>query len=73
MPAADGEDEDRASAQVLPFDIPDSSSLLSPGIQARIGAGLRAVYAELKEQPLPERLTDLIRQLEAVRGGGAPP
>ena len=58
-------DEDQALGQVLAFDAPARRSILSPALQARIGADLRTMYAGLKEQPLPERLAALIRQLEA--------
>ena len=33
--------------------------------QCRISAGLRALYAELIEQPLPERLERLVEELDA--------
>ena len=59
------ESDDQALGQVLAFDAPARRSILSPALQARIGAYLRTIYTELKEQPLPERLAQLIRQLEA--------
>jgi hypothetical protein len=40
------------------------ASVLPLGVQARIGAELRNMYAELKDQPLPDRLLQLAQQLE---------
>jgi hypothetical protein len=40
---------------------------LNLGMQATIGMGLRAMYDELKDQPLPDRLLDLIARLDEKR------
>jgi hypothetical protein len=37
---------------------------LPSSAQARIGSGLRAMYAELKAQPVPEHLLKLIGKLD---------
>jgi hypothetical protein len=44
---------------------------LSPRAQASIGAGLRAMYEELKDQPLPDRLLDLISKLDQTAAGNS--
>jgi hypothetical protein len=46
---------------------------LAPDAQARIGAGLQAMYSELLRQPIPDRLLALIAQLDrkdSPAGGG---
>jgi hypothetical protein len=51
----------------------DAELGLSPDIQARIGAGLQAMYAELLRQPIPDKLLTLISELEkkdTPSGGG---
>ena len=58
------ESNEQALGQVLAFDAP-RRAILSPALQAQIGSDLRTIYAELKEQPLPDRLMDLLRQLDA--------
>jgi len=42
----------------------DGEAILSPLAQARIGAELRAMYADLRDEPLPDRLVWLSEQLE---------
>jgi anti-sigma factor NepR-like protein len=37
---------------------------LAPHIQARIGAGLQAMYSELLRQPIPDKLLTLLAELE---------
>ena len=39
-------------------------------IQAHIGSKLKALYAEIVNQPIPEKLLELVRKLEA-KGNGA--
>ena len=41
---------------------------LAPDAQARIGAGLQAMYSELLRQPIPEKLLALIAQLDRKDG-----
>ena len=40
-------------------------------IQDRIGEQLRAMYGDLRAEPLPERLLDLTKQLDERRSGAA--
>jgi hypothetical protein len=44
---------------------------LSARVQASIGAGLRAMYEELKDQPLPDRFLDLIAKLDQTAADNA--
>jgi hypothetical protein len=63
----DGE-EDCASERVVDLSDPRTRGPgLSLRMQAAIGLGLRAMYDELKDQPLPDRLLDLIAKLEEKR------
>ncbi|NNM74882.1 NepR family anti-sigma factor [Enterovirga aerilata] len=39
-------------------------------IQAQIGDKLRAMYGELVEQPVPDRLTAILDRLSAGKGSG---
>jgi hypothetical protein len=51
----------------------DADLGLAPQVQARIGAGLQAMYAELLRQPIPDKLLALIAELErkdTPTGGG---
>lgn len=48
-------------------DNPDTG--LDRAIQARIGDHLRAVYADLMQQPIPDRFKDLLQQLDDDRSG----
>jgi hypothetical protein len=41
----------------------------SPAIRDKLGEQLRAMYGKLEEPPLPERLLNLIRQLDQPRFG----
>jgi hypothetical protein len=41
------------------------AQVLGPSIQAHIGLRLRAMYEGLQLQPVPNRLVQLIRELEA--------
>ena len=40
------------------------SSSMNPDILSRLGLGLRGLYQDLTEEPVPEFLTLLIRKLE---------
>jgi anti-sigma factor NepR-like protein len=40
------------------------SSSMSPAILSRLGLGLRGLYQDLTEEPVPEFLSLLIHQLE---------
>lgn len=63
----DGEDDD-ASGRIVDLNRSrDGGPGLSLGMQATIGMGLRAMYEELKDQPLPDRLLDLIAKLDEKR------
>jgi hypothetical protein len=44
----------------------DDPQLLERSVQAHIGARLRAMYEGLQLQPLPSRLVQLVRELEAA-------
>lgn len=44
---------------------------LDRAIQARIGDKLRAMYGELSEQPIPDRLTAILSRLGPGPGRGA--
>ena len=46
-----------------------SEPSLDRSIQARIGDKLRAMYDELLEQPVPDRLKDLLERLESPHNG----
>ena len=53
--------------------VEDDEFGLAPQVQARIGAGLQAMYAELLRQPIPDKLLALIAELErkdTPSGGG---
>ena len=58
------DDEEDAPARVFALWSDDCHAPLSPLAQARIGMELRAMYAGLKDEPLPERLVRLSEQLE---------
>ena len=42
----------------------------SPAIRDKLGEQLRAMYGKPEEEPLPDRLLDLIGQLGQPRSGG---
>jgi hypothetical protein len=44
----------------------------SPAIQDRLGEQLRAMYGKLEEEPLTDRLLDLVRQLDQPRSRAKP-
>jgi Anti-sigma factor NepR len=44
----------------------------SSTIRDKLGEQLRAMYERLEEEPLPDRLLDLVRQLEQPHSGGKP-
>jgi anti-sigma factor NepR-like protein len=44
----------------------DDAQLLERSVQAHIGARLRAMYEGLQLQPMPHRLVQLVRELEAA-------
>ena len=41
-------------------------------VRDKLGEGLRAMYGKLEEEPLPDRLLALVRQLGQPRSGGKP-
>ena len=43
---------------------PDRSAKLGPDLQAHIGRQLRSMYDEVLKEPVPDRLRDLLQQLE---------
>ena len=43
---------------------PNKSPALDPNIQAHIGRKLRAVYDEVAEAPIPDRIVELLAKLE---------
>lgn len=45
------------------------SPTLDRGVQAQIGDKLRAMYGELAEQPVPDRLTAILARLGASGAG----
>ncbi|WP_114949063.1 NepR family anti-sigma factor [Microvirga calopogonii] len=44
----------------------------SPAIRDKLGEQLRAMYGKLEEEPLPDRLLALARQLDQPRPKGKP-
>lgn len=44
----------------------------SSSIRDKLGVELRAMYGKLEEEPLPDRLIDLMRQLGQPRCGRKP-
>ena len=44
----------------------------SHAIRNRLGEQLRAMYGKLDDEPLPDRLLDLARQLDQPRSKGKP-
>ncbi len=44
----------------------------SSTIRDKLGEQLRAMYGELEEEPLPEHLLTLVRQLDQPRSRGKP-
>jgi hypothetical protein len=66
----DGDDDDASGRVVDMCKSRDRRPALGLGMQATIGVGLRAMYDELKEQPLPDRLLELIAQLDEKRTDG---
>jgi len=58
------DDEDEAPACAFGFGMDAAPSALSPMAKLRIGAELRAMYEDLREEPLPDRLVRLAEQLE---------
>jgi hypothetical protein len=44
----------------------------STAIRDRLGEQLRAMYGKLEEEPLPDRLLDLVRQLDQPRSREKP-
>jgi hypothetical protein len=41
-------------------------------VRDKLGEQLRAMYGKLEEEPLPDRLLDLVRQLGQPRSRGKP-
>ena len=58
------DEEDEAPARTFSFCLDREPMALSPMAQARIGSELRAMYENLREEPLPDRLVRLAEQLE---------
>ena len=44
----------------------DSDPKVAPEIKDAIGHGLRAMYESLKAEPLPDRLVQLLKQLDTT-------
>jgi Anti-sigma factor NepR len=44
--------------------VPNKRPALDPNIQAHIGRKLRAVYDEIAEAPIPDRIVELLTKLE---------
>ena len=44
----------------------------SPAIRDTLGEQLRAMYGRFEEEPLPDRLLALVRQLDQPRSKGKP-
>jgi hypothetical protein len=42
----------------------------SPAIRDKLGEQLRSMYGKLEEQPLPDHLLNLVRQLDQPRSRG---
>jgi hypothetical protein len=45
------------------------SRTISPALQGELGEQLRAMYRVLEAAPLPERMIDLLKQLDQTRSG----
>lgn len=45
---------------------------LRPAVHEMIGRRLRLHYEELQQQPLPDRLAELLQELENIKGEPAP-
>jgi hypothetical protein len=43
---------------------PGNAARLGPELQAHIGRQLRSLYDEVLKEPVPDRLRDLLQQLE---------
>jgi hypothetical protein len=43
---------------------PTKAAKLGPDLQAHIGRQLRSLYDEVLKEPVPDRLRDLLQQLE---------
>ncbi len=50
----------------------DSDPKVAPEIKDAIGLGLRAMYESLKAEPLPDRLVQLLKQLDSKDQDKAP-
>ena len=57
------DEEEEASARTFGLCV-DDGSFLSRMAQARIGAELRAMYTDLRDEPLPDHLVRLAELLE---------
>jgi hypothetical protein len=56
----------RGSGRVKP---PQDKPAVSQDVQGLIGERLRAVYANLKAEPIPDRLSELLRQMDKPQTG----
>ena len=48
---------------------PITEARISPDLQDRLGLQLRAMYDQLRTEPLPERLLDLLKRLDQTEPG----
>ncbi|MCW3477146.1 NepR family anti-sigma factor [Limobrevibacterium gyesilva] len=60
QPVAAGQEIPRASPQ---------GAVLDSSLQAHIGRQLRALYAEIADQPVPDRFVKLLDELERKKSG----
>lgn len=51
---------------------PSSGGELDPRIDALIGSKLRSYYDDLMQQPVPDRILDLLAQLDAKEKSSGP-
>ncbi len=45
---------------------------ISPDLQNRLGQQLRAMYDQLRTEPVPERILDLLKRLDEIEPGHNP-
>jgi len=48
-----------------PSEVP-SAARIGPDLQDRLGLQLRAMYDQVRSEPLPERILDLLRRLDQI-------
>jgi hypothetical protein len=67
--ALPGEDMNQSNfCEAEPFVVPESEAGMSPNLQAHIGRHLRAAFDEVAREPIPDRLLQLLKDLD--RSGG---